>query len=108
MQFEKNHDGPIEHSLEIALETIEGLLHDSYPLSRRAVGLLLLQEDHEIQEMVKESQPTIIDHIEKIISGVKAHYAYPIEYEIALRRRDEVERIINRVVKVTEKDTRDC
>ena len=53
--------------------------------------------------MVKESQPTIIDHIEKIISGVKAHYAYPIEYEIALRRRDEVERIINRVVKVKEK-----
>ena len=103
MQFEKNHDGPIEHSLEIALETIEGLLHDRYPLSRRAIGLLLLQEDHEIQEMVKESQPTIIDHIEKIISGVKAHYAYPIEYEIALRRRDEVERIINRVVKVKEK-----
>jgi len=103
MQLEKNHDGPIEHSVEIALETIEGLLHDKYPLSRRAVGLLLLQEDHEIQEIVKESQPTIISHIEKIISGVKAHYAYPIEYEIALRRRDDVERIINRVVKVKEK-----
>ena len=29
MQFEKKHDGPIEHSLEIALETIEGLLHDT-------------------------------------------------------------------------------
>ncbi len=24
---------------------------------------------------------------------MKAHYAYPIEYEIALRRRDDVERI---------------
>ena len=35
---------------------------------------------------------------------MKAHYAYPIEYEIALRRRDEVERIINRVVKVKEKE----
>jgi Fe2+ transport system protein B len=54
--------------------------------------------------MVKESQPTIIDHIEKIISGVKAHYAYPIEYEIALRRRDEAARIINRVVKIKEKE----
>ena len=103
MQFDKNHDGPIEHSLEIALETIEGLLHDKYSLSRRALGLLLLQEDQEIKDMVKESQPTIIDHIEKIISGVKAHYAYPIEYEIALRRRDEAERIINRVVKIKEK-----
>ena len=103
MQFEKNHDGPIEHSLEIALETIEELLHDRYPFSRRAVGLLLFQEDHEIQEMVKESQPAIMSHIEKIISGVKAHYSYPIEYEIALRRRDEVERIITRVVKVKEK-----
>jgi ferrous iron transport protein B len=103
MQFDKNHDGPIEHSLEIALETIEGLLHDKYSLSRRALGLLLLQEDQEIKDMVKESQPTIIDHIEKIISGVKAHYAYPMEYEIALRRRDEAERIINRVVKIKEK-----
>jgi Fe2+ transport system protein B len=104
MQSDKNHDGPIEHSLEIALETIEGLLHDKYSLSRRALGLLLLQEDQEIKDMVKESQPTIIDHIEKIISGVKAHYAYPIEYEIALRRRDEAARIINRVVKIKEKE----
>lgn len=103
MQFEKNHDGPIEHSLEMALEKMEGLLHDTYPLSRRALGLLLLQEDQEIKDMVKESQPMIMKQIEKIISGVKAHYAYPIEYEIALRRRDEVERIINRVVKLKEK-----
>src|SRR4030042_3624884 len=108
MQFDKSHDGPIEHSLEIALETIEGLLHDKYSLSRRALGLLLLQEDQEIKDMVKESQPTIIDHIEKIISGVKAHYAYPIEYEIALRRRDEAERIINRVVKIKEKKQGDA
>ena len=103
MQYEKNHDGPIEHSLEIALETIEGLLHDRYPLSPRAVGLLLLQEDQEIKDLVKESQPTIINQIETIVSGVKAHYTHPIEYEIALRRRDEVESIINRVVKVKEK-----
>jgi len=106
MQIEKNHDGPIEQSLEIALGAIEGLLHDHYSLSRRAVGLLLLQEDHEIQEMVQESQPAIMVQIEKIIAGVKTQYAYPIEYEIALRRRDEVERIINRVVKVKQKEQR--
>ncbi len=62
----KNHDGPIEHSVEIALETIEGLLHDRYPLSRRAIGLLLLQEDHEIQEIVKGKPADDYKPLEKI------------------------------------------
>jgi len=103
MSPQKSHDGPIEHSLEIALEKIERLLNDCYPFSRRTIALLLLQEDQEIKNLVRENQPEIISKIERITSEVKALYVYPIEYEIALRRREEVEDIIRKVIKIQEK-----
>ncbi|MFH0811866.1 MAG: nucleoside recognition domain-containing protein [Pseudomonadota bacterium] len=99
---ETDHDGPIEHSLEIALEKIEKLLNGNYTLSKRAIGLLLLQEDQEIKELVKETQPDIISRIEKITESVKSCYTHPLEYEVALLRKEEVDRIINKVVKVKE------
>lgn len=102
MQAKTNHDGPIEHALEMAVEKIAGLLDDRYFLSRRAIGLLLLQEDQEIKDLVKMNQPSVAEQIEKIIEEVKAHYAYPIEYEIALQRKEEVSDIVSKAVKVKE------
>lgn len=96
------HDGPIEHSMEIAVEKIERLLEDKYTLSPRAVALLLLQEDQEIRGLVKERQPGIVKDIEEITEALKPRYLHPVEYEIALRRKEEVDHIISKVVKVRE------
>lgn len=96
------HDGPIEQSLEIAVEKIERLLENEYTLSPRAVALLLLQEDQEIRDLVKERQPGIVKDIDEITEALKPRYLHPVEYEIALLRKDEVDQIIGKVVKVRE------
>jgi len=91
--------GPVEYSVEIAIEKIGNLLTQSYGLSKRAVGLLLLQDDREIAELVGEKEPDHLAQIEGIIRDAKIHYSYPVEYEIAMERQEEVRRIVSRVVR---------
>ncbi len=43
------YKGPVEYSIEIALEKIERLLKEGYNISKRSIGLLLLKEDQEIK-----------------------------------------------------------
>ncbi len=94
--------GPVEFSIEIALEKIENLLQHSYNLSKRAIGILLLKDDAEIKELVKEREPESISKIEGIINEVKEHYTHPVDYEIAIKLNDEAARIAKRVVKSRE------
>lgn len=84
--------------LEISLEKIEGLLSGDYMLSQRCIGLLLLQDDEEISSIVREKQPQVFEQIKTIVESVKIHYAEPLSYIIALRRQQEANRIISRVV----------
>jgi ferrous iron transport protein B len=94
--------GPVEYSIEMALEKIDALLKQGYRISKRAIGLLLLKEDREIREMIRLKEPESIPAIEKIIEEVKAHYINPVEYEIALEQKKEASRIVTKVLTVKE------
>ena len=100
--MEKDYRGPIEYSIEIAIEKIETILTADYTISRRAVALLLLQEDREIKDIVKKKEPEVLSKVKEIIEEEKSHYINPIAYEIALERQKEAKEIVDRVVKVHE------
>ncbi|MDP2921029.1 MAG: nucleoside recognition domain-containing protein [Candidatus Omnitrophota bacterium] len=99
----RDYKGPIENSIEMAIEKIENLLKSDYYLSGRSIAILLLQEDEEIRNLVKEKDVANFDRIEDIIKDTKLHYANPISYELAIERQDEVKDILGRYVKF-EKD----
>jgi len=81
--------------LEISLEKIESLLRASYNISKRAIGLLLLQKDRDIISLVKDREAQgIYSQIEAIIADTKLHYHHPMDYIISLRRQEEASRII--------------
>lgn len=92
--------GPVEYSIEIALEKIEALLGTSYNISKRSIGILLLKEDDEIRELVHQQEPETLPRIDEILEEVKAHYTHPIEYEIAIKQNDEAVRIARKVMSV--------
>ena len=94
-----SYKGPVEYSIETALEKIDGLLKKAYYISKRSVGLLLLKEDPEIKEMVREKEPEVITQIEKITDEIKSRYLNPIEYEVALEQKEAAGRIVNKVVR---------
>lgn len=95
-----DYRGPIEYSVEIAIEKIENLLKEDYYISKRSLALLLLQEDREVIELVKEREKDVLGEIQKVIKETKTHYANPITYELAMERQDEVREIIKKVVRV--------
>jgi ferrous iron transport protein B len=87
-----------DEALESALGSIENLLNGNYRLSRRAVGLLLLQGDSEMEGRVREQEDANYQSIQKIVSEAKASYSQPLSYIIALRQQQEVRRILETAV----------
>jgi ferrous iron transport protein B len=79
--------------IEAAVRDIEGRLDEGYGLSRRAVALLLLQEDPEILALVRERQPALLPVIRSAIEAAKAASSRPPALRIAQRRQEEARRL---------------
>ena len=88
--------------LEICISKLEPLLPPDYKISKRAIALLILQEDREILEAVKEKEGEGFDAILGVIHEAKAHYTHPLSYIIGLRRQQESTRIANMVMNFKE------
>jgi len=97
------YEDPFEFDIEIAVKKIESLLQADYALSKRAIALLLLQEDQQVDSFVKEKERNNYSEIQKIIQETKSHYAHPLDYIITLRRQKEASEIYSRVVSAIEK-----
>lgn len=99
----RDYKGPIENSIEMAIEKISNLLRHDYYLSGRSIAILLLQEDEGIKNLVKENDASSFDQIQDVVKDTKAHYKNPISYELAIERQNEVSDILKNTVKY-EKD----
>jgi ferrous iron transport protein B len=103
-KFKKiKYEDPVEFSIERALEKIEFLLEGDYVISKRAAGLLLLQEDKDIEGMVREKDKDKFGAVKEIVKEAKGHYASPLDYIIAMRRQKEASDIIKEVLGSAEK-----
>ena len=91
-------------SIESALKELEELLGRGYTLSKRAIALLILQEDPEILQRVTEREAENADLIQDVIRRVKDGHAHSLSYPIALRRRNEAKQILERILIPPEKD----
>jgi len=87
-----------ESPVEVYLSRIESLLLSDYKISRRAIAILLLQEDKEILDIVKEKEKERIDLISEVIGEAKGHFHEPLAYIIGLCRQKEVSRICGSVM----------
>ncbi len=90
--------------LEVAAEKIESLLSDGYGMSRRAVALLVLQEDDEILALVKARESGKSARIAEIVESAKKNFGEPLAYIISVRRQELAARIADSAVEGGEKD----
>lgn len=97
-------DDPLEYSVEVALEQIEALLQQDYSLSKRAVSLLLLQGDNEIEAQVRSEETANFDRIKEIVQTTEKHYAQPLDYIIAMNRQHQASEIVQRVIEPTDRE----
>jgi len=92
-----------EETLESALEKIEEHLHSDYQVSKRMIGLMLLQGDWEIHDLVKEKEGEEYEAIQSIIDNVKSNYSHSLGYVITISRQSQVNDILKDVISVSER-----
>lgn len=88
-----------DDTIELSIEAIEALLKHEYHISKRAIALLLLQEDAEIKALIRQDESgDIADKVDAIINQTKAKYAHPLSYVITMRRQEETNAILTKAV----------
>ena len=92
-----------DEKIKSALEQIERHLHGDYQVSKRMVGLLLLQDDWEIHELVKEKEGRGYEAIQSIISEARSNYSHSLNYLITMSRQSRVRELLDDVISISEK-----
>lgn len=82
---------------ESAIHEIEEVLKGEFNISKRAIALLLLQDDPDIKALVKEQMKENYISVEEIIEETKKRYGQPLNYVITLARQKEVNNIVEKV-----------
>ena len=92
-----------DDSLESALGKTVSLLKSDYGVSKRTIGLLLIQGDSQIEGQVKERETSEYKSIQEAVSQARSGYSQPLSYVVALSRQQEVKRIMGTAVTSGEK-----
>ncbi|MFC2046790.1 nucleoside recognition domain-containing protein [Chloroflexota bacterium] len=89
--------------LESALTSISNLIKGDYSVSKRTIGLLLLQGDVQVEIQVRKQEASRYKEVQDIVDRARAEYSQPLSYIIALRQQQEVRRILSATVTSAEK-----
>lgn len=89
-------------AIESAIEKISDILTGEYHISKRAIALLLLQEDPAITAMVRESTEEGFAGMDEAIRQAQKGYTQPLNYVITVARQQEINRIIEKTTKAGE------
>ncbi len=86
-------------SVERAVESVSSRLTGDYRLTRRSVALLLLQDDPEIRELVREVEGPNFALVEDSVHTSSQGFDEPLDSVISLQRRDAVRAITESAVR---------
>jgi ferrous iron transport protein B len=85
-------------AIESSAQAIQDKLHGEYQLSRRAISLLLLENDREVGQMVAAQEETGWQDIQKITHATQQRYNQPLPYLVTRQVRAQAENILQPAV----------
>ncbi|NPV27891.1 MAG: ferrous iron transporter B [Firmicutes bacterium] len=85
-------------TIEAALLKIERLLSKEYHLSKRAIALLLLQGDEEIEKIVADRDRQNFKEIQQIVTTTQANYKEPLHFVLSLQRQNIATQLSQQVI----------
>ncbi|MEW6743372.1 MAG: nucleoside recognition domain-containing protein [Planctomycetota bacterium] len=87
-----------EPAIEQALGRIESLLQGRYPVSRRTLGLLLLENDLEIVDLVRAREPpSVFDAVMAQVGELRTTYRLSLHLAIRSPRAEKCEVILEEI-----------
>jgi len=97
------HNTGYNEVLESAISKISTLMGDEYPISRRSLSLLLLQQDEDIEKLVKEKEGANYNNIKKIVNETASKFRQPLNYLVKLRLQGKASEFVSSTSKEVEK-----
>lgn len=97
------HNTKYNEILESAIHKISTLMGDEYSISRRSLSLLLLQQDEDIEKLVKEKEGANYNNIKKIVNETASKFRQPLNYLVKLRLQGEASEFVSSTSKEVEK-----
>lgn len=88
-----------ESSIQKALARTEELLNEGYPISKRSMAALALENDEDVISLIRFRQSEVMSKIEEIRKALEAESSEPLEYTIALKHRKAAADIAIRATK---------
>jgi ferrous iron transport protein B len=92
--------------LESALTRIGNLLNGDYGVSKRTVGLLLLQGDAQTESEVEKQEAPNYTAIRAVVAETQANYNQPLSYIITMKRQQTAKHILETTVTSRQKPHR--
>jgi len=83
--------------IDSSIEQLEDLLKREYPISKRSIVTLLLQEDPEIESLVRLKEGDNYPFIKKILQEIRKQYSHPMNYVLGLYRQKQASQIADLV-----------
>lgn len=96
-----------DKTVESAVQRLREMLRGEYRISKRAIALLLLQDDPDIKSMVRERMKDNYASLEEIVEETKKKYSQPLNYIITIARQREIMEIIKKVTVSSPAETLD-
>jgi len=90
-----------ERNIGLALDGIEKNLNCDYQISERSIGLLLLQDDRDIHNLVREKEGEGYKSIGTIINSAKSSYSHSLGYLITMTRQSVVNELLDGVISMS-------
>lgn len=94
----------VEYSevIENAVDKISALIQSKYPISKRALSLLLLQEDRDVRNIIKENDGSNYEKIMSVVKETTSQFKQPLNYLFKLRLQKNASEVLSSTLK-TEK-----
>jgi ferrous iron transport protein B len=95
-----SHPATIQYppAIEDALGQIDSHLFGTYQLSKRAIGLLLLQNDQGIADLVEAQEGPRYPDVEAVVKTAKERFSQPLAFIIARYQREAASKILQNVI----------
>lgn len=89
--------------IEEALGQIETHIYGAYQISKRSVGLLLLQNDTGVASLVARQEGARFEDIQSIVKTTQGYFSQPLSYLIARQQRETAQNILQPLIGLPEK-----
>jgi len=86
-----------DQTIDSLIKQLEDILKREYPISKRSIVTLLLQEDSEIESLVRLKEGDNYPFIKKILQEIRKQYSHPMNYVLGLYRQKQASQIADLV-----------